>query len=282
MSERCFGSHAATLRGDHVRLSETRHRRSLRTPAHSHPFLCLHFVLRGVYEESRNGHTHRVEPGWFLFKPGGQIHWNDFRASGAVTFRLELDADSDPDLVDALPGRMTTFRAPHLANLASRAHGELARTDRLSRLVAESLALELFAGFARRADKGVAGTASSALARRCAELLDARFREPYRLGLAAEELEVDRTALARAFRKEYGCSVGEYIRSRRVQLVAERLRNGSPHSLAELAADAGFADQSHMTRVFKAEFGAPPHAWRTRHGGPARPDGPVSVPEDAS
>lgn len=273
MREACFGSHHATLRSGPVLVSETTHPPSLRTPAHAHPFLCLHFVLRGLYEECREGHTHRLGPGWFLFKPGGEVHWNDFREAGSVTLRLELDAAANPALTAALPARTTALRAPHLAVLASRAHGELAAADDLSEVIAGSLALELFAGVARLPERRSPEPAPS-LARRCAALLEERFQQPYRLGLAARELGVDRTVLARAFRAEYGCSVGQYVRRRRLQRAADRLRDGSRPALAEVAVEAGFADQSHMTRAFKAEFGVPPGKWRDRvHRGraPASP-----------
>ncbi|HSR41735.1 MAG TPA: AraC family transcriptional regulator [Longimicrobiales bacterium] len=266
MREACFGSHRSALRAGPVLVSETTHRPSLRTPVHAHPFLCLHFVLRGLYEESGKGETHRLEPGWFLFKPEGERHWNDFREVGAVTLRLELDRGSSPILEEALPARMTALRAPHLSLLAARAHAELAGRDELSPVIAESLALELFAGIARL-PRSRGSDHTSSLARRCADLLDARFREPCRLGLAAEELGVERTTLAHVFRREYGCSVGEYLRRCRLAHVARRLQGDDGPGLAELAADAGFADQSHMTRTFKAEFGVPPGRWRARYAG---------------
>jgi AraC family transcriptional regulator len=33
-------------------------------------------------------------------------------------------------------------------------------------------------------------------------------------------------------------------------------------SLADIAAEFGFADQSHLTRCFKRRFGVPPRQWR--------------------
>ena len=35
-------------------------------------------------------------------------------------------------------------------------------------------------------------------------------------------------------------------------------------SLAEIALDAGFVDQSHMSHAFRQRFGMPPGAWRRR------------------
>ena len=36
--------------------------------------------------------------------------------------------------------------------------------------------------------------------------------------------------------------------------------------LAEVAAASGFADQSHLTRLFARSFGATPHAYLRAHG----------------
>jgi AraC family transcriptional regulator len=67
--------------------------------------------------------------------------------------------------------------------------------------------------------------------------------------------------LARAFRTRYGVSVGEYGRRLRLEwAAAEVARSDTP--LALIAARAGFADQSHFTRVFKQHIGATPGAYR--------------------
>lgn len=265
MKTACFGFHATTVEGEGLLVSETVHAASLRTPPHAHPFLCLHFVLEGLYEEQDEGEIHRLGPGWLLFKPREAVHWNDFRAEGAQTLRVALETESlEADVVNALPPRSTALRSPHLAMLARRIHGELRGVDDLSHVIAESLVVELLVGLARL--PVTAAGESRALARRCADLLENRFTQPCRLGRAAEELGVDRTALARSFRAEHGCSVGEYLRRRRLDYVAERLRNDADAPLGQLAVEAGFADQSHLTRTFKAEFGLPPGAWRRRHG----------------
>lgn len=260
MRQECFGSHEASVRADRLRVSRTRHSPALRTPAHSHPVMCLHIVLDGLYDEKTLAGHHQLEPGWVLFKPVGEVHWNEFRALGSTTLRIELDPDAMPDLARHLPGRLTSFRSPRLATLAKRVHHELSAIDDLTPIIAESVALEIFARVART--RLPAPRSVSALARRCAELLEERFTELYRLGDAARDWGVDRTVLAHAFREEFGRSVGEYIRERRVEYVASRLRDGSARSLGELAIEAGFADQSHLTRTFKSVYGLPPGRWR--------------------
>lgn len=266
MRQACFGAHEVSVRGNHLLISRTRHAPALRTPAHSHSVMCLHFVLQGLYDEyTRAGH-HQIEPGWVLFKPSGEVHWNEFRSQGATTIRIELEPDAIPSLTRHLPGRLTSFRCPHLASLARRVDNELCAIDELTPVVAESLVLEMFALVARMPSSGA--SRSSALARLCASLLEERFMESYALGDAAHELGVDRTVLARAFRREFGRTVGEFIRELRVEYIASRLREVPPRSLSQLALEAGFSDQSHLTRSFKSVYGCPPGTWRRRRASP--------------
>ncbi|WP_309924555.1 AraC family transcriptional regulator [Caballeronia sp. LZ033] len=70
----------------------------------------------------------------------------------------------------------------------------------------------------------------------------------------------DRFALSRNFRKFYGTSPYRYLTLRRLDLARRLMLAGAP--LADVAAQAGFADQSHMTRQFTRAYGMPPARWR--------------------
>ena len=70
---------------------------------------------------------------------------------------------------------------------------------------------------------------------------------------------VDRFTLARHFRRAFGTSPDRYRTMRRLALARTAIENGVP--LAEAAAHAGFADQSHMTRQFKRTYGLTPARW---------------------
>ncbi|TFW13656.1 AraC family transcriptional regulator [Massilia arenosa] len=82
-------------------------------------------------------------------------------------------------------------------------------------------------------------------------------------GITLDELERacgrDRWSLSRDFRVLYGTSPYRYLSLRRLDLVRAQLRQGLP--LAAAALNAGFADQSHMTRQFTRAFGLPPARW---------------------
>jgi len=94
-------------------------------------------------------------------------------------------------------------------------------------------------------------------------LSELRFPESYLIGLGelAEIVGVHPTYLGRAFRAHYGLSVGEYGRRLRLAWAAAELARGEK-PLAEIATSAGFADQSHFTRVFRRHIGTTPARYR--------------------
>ena len=65
-----------------------------------------------------------------------------------------------------------------------------------------------------------------------------------------------RYEVARQFRLVLGTSPYRYLLGRRLELARQRMRVGRP--LADVAYEAGFADQAHFTRTFKAAFGLTP------------------------
>jgi AraC-like DNA-binding protein len=67
--------------------------------------------------------------------------------------------------------------------------------------------------------------------------------------------------LSRIFRSATGSTISRHRMRLRARSALERLAGGE-HDLARLAADLGFADQSHLCRVIRQETGRPPSALR--------------------
>lgn len=81
----------------------------------------------------------------------------------------------------------------------------------------------------------------------------------------AAEVGVHPVHLARAWKRHLGRSPGDAIRNRRADQAMQALR--ARRDLADTAALAGYADQSHMTREYVRIFGVTPGAFRAAVAG---------------
>jgi AraC-like DNA-binding protein len=101
------------------------------------------------------------------------------------------------------------------------------------------------------------------------DYLDDTFEQEWSLQNMASEMGVHPVYLCRTFSEHFDCTLGEYIRKQRA-LRAWQLLGIGDSTLAEIALQSGFADQSHFTRAFKNHFGITPGEWRRR----SSPDSP--------
>src|SRR5690242_12449686 len=193
--------------------------------------------------------------------PVGGTHGARFGSDGARILIVKSRSAYEPmagcfDRVAELRGRELTWLAWRLA-------GELRASDAAAPLAAEGFALELLAATTREARPERSPGRPPAWLRSADELLRARLADRIGLGELAEAVGVHPTYLARAFRVHYGLSVGEYGRRVRLAWAAAELARGEK-PLVEIAASAGFADQSHFTRVFRRHVGTTPARYRER------------------
>ena len=146
---------------------------------------------------------------------------------------------------------------PLVRQLLAEARGR----DALSACVTEELCLELLqrTGVPRDAT----GSGAPVWLLRARELLrDTCFgAAPRSVGEIAGELGVHPVHLARRFRTAFGLAPGEYLRRCRLDR-ARRMMQRTAAPLAEIAAAAGFADQSHFSNAFRKQFGVTPRAFR--------------------
>jgi AraC-like DNA-binding protein len=90
--------------------------------------------------------------------------------------------------------------------------------------------------------------------------MDAAPELPFTLGELAAFSGVSRFQFLRGFAREAGITPHAYLVQRRVRLARQLLANGE--TPAQAAVQAGFADQSHMTRAFGRQFGITPSRYR--------------------
>jgi AraC-like DNA-binding protein len=86
----------------------------------------------------------------------------------------------------------------------------------------------------------------------------------FRVDALARELDVPVRRLQRLFAEYVGASPKWVLRRARLHEAAARAEEGAGIDWAALAADLGYADQSHLTRDFTAATGTPPARYAGR------------------
>ncbi len=157
-------------------------------------------------------------------------------------------------------------RDVRIHSLANRLQAEVGLDSGCAFLMVESLALEIIAsGFRGRR---VRERVRPPFLERTLALIHARFREPLTLAEMADEAGVHPAHLTRTFRRFEGRSIGEAVREAKVQWAAEQIVM-TDTSLSQIAHEAGYADQSHMSRWILRQYGVTPGALRRRGQGSA-------------
>jgi AraC family transcriptional regulator len=99
--------------------------------------------------------------------------------------------------------------------------------------------------------------------RRATELLVAHLDGNIALQQVAEECDLSVSHFARAFKQTFRRPPYQWLIERRVDKARDLMTNSSL-SLADIAAQCGFADQSALNRSFKRIHGVTPGIWRRR------------------
>jgi AraC family transcriptional regulator len=241
-----------------IALSEVVHdcARSLPEHAHARAYLCL--LLSGSYSEQLGSRTFEHPAMGIVAHPHGVEHRDAVGERGGRFFVVEA-SDAALEAGGARIDDVAPVADPRVLWPMLRLFREFRRWDRCSAPVAECLAAELFAGLRR--EPAVRGTRPPAWVARVEECVRARWFERLSLAELAAEVGVHPAHLSCTFRRFRGRSPAELQRELRVQRVCEALADRS-HPLAELALEAGYADQAHMTRSFTRCIGTTPAAFR--------------------
>jgi AraC family transcriptional regulator len=260
----------ARLHGDVLRttlvggftLSERTYPPDLVIPEHSHQESDFCFVLAGSFTEVSGKQARCCRPRSVLFHPAGEAHSDHFHTS-VRCFSLQFGpggTDDTPRWQESVSSRPVDSHGGRLSDLAARLYREFCRPDEVSRIMIEGLALQMMAETFRKA---IAPThAAPAWLGQAKGILHEHFSERPSLGDLAASVGVHPVHLAREFRRFYGCTITEYVLQRRLEFACHEMLN-SRASLTEIALAAGFFDQSHFSRTFKAQMGMSPNQYRT-------------------
>jgi AraC family transcriptional regulator len=223
-------------------------------PRHYHEPAALTFATRGAFAETVARRTYQCSAFDVIARPPGEAHMNRYD-DGTVCVIVSVE----PDLIPSLDRASRLFVQPGILPrnavmpIAHRVARELDALDEVSPVVVEGLLLEMIGEAARPPS---ASNAPRWLAH-ARDYMHAHWQDAPALGDIARAAEVHPATLVRAFRRHLRCSPGTYLRRLRLEHAREALLT-SRRSIADIALDAGFYDQSHFTNAFRRAFGVTP------------------------
>jgi len=228
----------------------------LDTHAHESPFLGL--TLDGCFHESVGNRQFEYCRRSVLYRGAGEEHSLAVDRTDVRCFVIELDPGEIERRYELqLPSSLKYAETGAFASLMIGVYREFRHPDSASWLAIQGLVLQLLV---------TASRSSTDLHRpqwldRVAELLRERFRCRLTLEEIAAQVGVPAARLSCVFRNVYRRSLAEEQRRLRVDYACQRLLEPDA-SLAEIALEAGFADQPHFCRAFKAAMGMTPAQYR--------------------
>jgi AraC-like DNA-binding protein len=214
---------------------ETRHARGDRIAPHRHELGYAALVVEGAYDELSADGVWRVEAGDLVLHPAFHLHLNRFESGNARVLNV------------ALPhALLRKFEAQHYAVVRVRDPDRFARKVEREAIDAVGEALD-----------DAASRAPSA-PRDWLDRLAAELREPQqRVGALARAQGVSPEHASRAFARRFGMTPARFRAEYRLQAALRALADGVL-SLAQIAVQAGYADQAHFTRAVASATGVSP------------------------
>jgi AraC-like DNA-binding protein len=219
----------------------------------------LSIVLAGTVVEEHARDASAAGPGSVAVKSADCVHHNRFGPTGTVMLAVVLP---DPLLEGLdLAARWRNWRWLHEGS-PRRAALRLALAGMNHDGVAAVEALGELGDPMREAARPIR---SSAPTRARLERIRARLHEDpgHELSIAqvARDVGIHPVTVGLHFRRAFGCSIRAYRQRLRAERAALELLAPRP-SLTALALRHGFYDLSHLTRIFRREFGVPPGAFQ--------------------
>jgi AraC family transcriptional regulator len=234
-----------------------------RAPFHVHEEVTVVVPLSGQFQENTLRAGMCGEPGVAIVETPDTPHENIYGPLGGTNLRLSISAELE---------RFVSFEAGRQAGqgriceIAREMAEHMADPDPL---LLECAGLEIL-GFVNNGPSWVP-RGRSAFLREVVADLRANIHPQRGIAAIARDADISPIRLVRSFRRVYGISLARFMRVIHIQH-ALGLLSDPALSISAVAHEAGFSDQSHLTRAFAQTYGLTPAALSRSKGWDRRSD----------
>jgi AraC family transcriptional regulator len=253
-----FGSLEKQLAGRTVTIGEYSYAGGYRIDRHSHAAAYLSVVLHGEYRETVDRAENQISGPTVIVHRPGESHHDVFGRRGATILSIDMPAD----WFQLLLARSRTVYAGHDVRAAIARVARAVKADHAaSEWFLESAVLHLVGTVLQQSER--LRSEPPWLARLTAYLNDT-YAQNTPLSELAAIAQLHPVSMARQFQKRHRCTIGEYVRALRIERALQDLAD-ERKPIAEIAAEHGFSDQSHLTRQLRLATGMTPARWRAKN-----------------
>ena len=249
------------------------------------PDTSLVLVTQGaMYMEQRllNGpwRGQHIRQGDLFLKPGGsgpyELRWRSLSPEPLQTLHLHLNthllARTAEEVADRDPARLALighsgFQDPLLTQIGLALWRELEQDTPAGKLYAQTAAqmlavhlLRHYTSTAREIEEVSQGLTRHQV-KRVTDFMRAHLSQDLSLDILAQQIGFSPYHFARLFRQTLGESPHQFVLRQRIAR-AQHLLKEADVPLAHIALECGFANQSHLSLVFKRHLGLTPRAYR--------------------
>lgn len=231
-------------------------------PRHTHDQFGLGVIHQGAHRSLSGRGVVEAGTGDVITVNPGEVHDGAPIGDHGRSWRiLYFDPAIIAEIVDDMSeGGTRAFEFHHpvmsgepLVARFSALFGAITKEGAVAPLLREELRFILIAALRPKERLGQATPVAIATAR---DMIDADPAQSVTLADLARAVGLSKFQLIRAFCKATGLTPHAYLMQRRIALARRLIAGRTP--LAEAAFAAGFADQSHMTRIFVRKYGVSP------------------------
>lgn len=253
-----LGDNKLTYDADGVIVCKTEYHQKVFEGWHAHANYHVTLILRGGNRERRKNKEFEVAPGSVLFYRSGELHRNSRTLHPSKNINLEVKDSFLSEYQADVPALDSSHQHRADAQFSLlKIYKECQNDDAHNPIGVHSLVLALFDSQFEEKASGKIPPWTIGLR----EIVNDRWNELPSLNELSRLLGVHPVTISKKFPCYFSCTLGEYVRKIKIEK-AVALIGQSRYGLADIAYQCGFADQSHLNRVFKDATEFTPHEFR--------------------